>query len=414
MRVLLVWLECFYALSVPVWKVGGARLLVVAAFAAGLVVVTGPARPARAQQSLIDSDPAVVKARADLEAAQAAAHEAAGQLEQTKEQQAAVQAKIADDQTHIAAAEQERTTLAAWRDGLLAQLRARARALYVSGGDGTGISSLLADDALEGVRRQELGAVAARTDHDKVTKLDAARSQLADLQRSLQRDETDQQTQQNALDALANQQQAQQAITDQKVADANAALDRARVIGALHAAGEPVMGPAELTAAQMVAWFDAQGYHPHLANTTVAELAQIYLQEGADENVRGDFAFAQAIIETGGFASAPDNNYSGLGWCDSCVRGTVFPTPDDGIRAQIQLLLNYADPDSRAANLHHPPSPYWWDPDPTVAAHDFDTYFAKGWAPTWSDMGHGNWATDPAYAGKVIGIYHRMVAFAQG
>jgi flagellum-specific peptidoglycan hydrolase FlgJ len=29
-------------------------------------------------------------------------------------------------------------------------------------------------------------------------------------------------------------------------------------------------------------------------------------------------------------------------------------------------------------------------------------------------MGHGNWATDPNYAGKVIGVYRAMVAFAQG
>ena len=118
-------------------------------------------------------------------------------------------------------------------------------------------------------------------------------------------------------------------------------------------------------------------------------------------------------METGGFSASPDNNYSGLGWCDSCARGTVFPTPRDGIRAQIQLLLNYADPTSRTAKLHHPPSPYWWDSDPTRAANYFDTYFAKGWAPTWSDMGHGNWATDPNYSAKVIGVYHRMVAWAQ-
>jgi flagellum-specific peptidoglycan hydrolase FlgJ len=28
-------------------------------------------------------------------------------------------------------------------------------------------------------------------------------------------------------------------------------------------------------------------------------------------------------------------------------------------------------------------------------------------------MGHGNWATDPNYASKVIAVYQRMVAFAQ-
>ena len=42
----------------------------------------------------------------------------------------------------------------------------------------------------------------------------------------------------------------------------------------------------------------------------------------------------------------------------------------------------------------------------------FDNYFAKGWAPTWRDMGHGNWATDPTYSGKVIGIYNAMTSFS--
>ena len=158
----------------------------------------------------------------------------------------------------------------------------------------------------------------------------------------------------------------------------------------------------------MVAWFDAQGYRPN-TDDSISDLAQTFLQEGADENVRGDFAFAQAIVETGGFASSPDHNYSGLGWCDGCARGIVFPTPRDGIRGQIQLLLNYADSNSRAAKLHHPLSPYIWRSDAA-----FDSYFAKGWAPTWSDMGHGNWATDPGYSAKVISVYRSMVAFAQG
>ena len=28
-------------------------------------------------------------------------------------------------------------------------------------------------------------------------------------------------------------------------------------------------------------------------------------------------------------------------------------------------------------------------------------------------MGHGNWATDRAYSGKVLGVYQSMVTFAQ-
>jgi hypothetical protein len=366
-----------------------------------------------AQQSLIDSDPAVVQARAELEQAQSDAHAAAARLEQVTEQQAAVQTAIVDHQTRIAEMDQQRATLASWRATLLDRLRARARALYVAGSDGTNMTDVLSGTAMDGVRRKELGDAAARVDTANAKKLEDARSQIAKLQDGLRAEQTDLEQQQAQLDTLAQQVQEQQVIVNQRVAAANAALERAKVIGAMHAAGEPIIGPSALTADQMVGWFNSVGYSPRLSNTTVPELAQIYLQEGADEGVRGDFAFAQAIVETGGFSAAPDNNYSGMGWCDSCARGTVFPTPRDGIRAQIQLLLNYADPTSRAAKLHHPPSPYWWDSDPVRAANSFDTYFAKGWAPTWSDMGHGNWATDPNYSAKVIGVYHRMVAWAQ-
>ena len=52
--------------------------------------------------------------------------------------------------------------------------------------------------------------------------------------------------------------------------------------------------------------------------------------------------------------------------------------------------------------------------NPVQAANNFNTFFAKGWAPTWEQMGHGNWATDPNYSGKVLHIYSEMVAFAQG
>jgi hypothetical protein len=408
--------EVSYPLVVRRWWVCRARrsLVVVIVFAGALLgSVAGPATHAGAQQSLIDSDPGVVKARADLAAAQGAAHTAAAQLEQTTEARAAVDAKIADDQTRIDSAEQQRAGFAAQRDAVLAQLRARLVVLYETGSDTSGLSSVLSGNALDAARRQHLGDAATSIDHALVKKLESTRSALADLEGSLRHDQADLHTQQATLDSLVSQLDAHRTALDQSVAAANAALAQAQAIGALRAAGQPIMGPATLTADQMVAWYDTQGYHAQLADATVAELAQIYLQEGTDEGVRGDFAFAQAIVETGGFSAAAGDNYSGMGWCDSCVRGTVFPTPRDGIRAQIQLLLNYADASSRAANLHHPPSPYWWDPDPAVAAHDFDTYFAKGWAPTWSDMGHGNWATDPNYASKVIAVYQRMVAFAQ-
>ena len=364
---------------------------------------------AHAQESLIDSDPAVVRARAEVESAQQAAHAAEAELEATTQHRDQVQADVADHQQKVVALDAQRVELAQQRDTLLDHLRQRAVALYSMGGDATSGADLFSGTYLEGARRKQLGEAASRSDHEQARQLEETRKTLADIQTSLRKEEAALQEQQAELEALIPKLQAQQAAVAQRVAQANAALERARAIGALHAAGDPVVGPNTLTADQMVAWFDTRDYRPRLSNTSVAELAQIYLEEGADEGVRGDFAFAQAVVETGGFSAAADNNYSGIGWCDGCPQGIVFATPRDGIRGQIQLLLNYADAGSRAAGLHHPVSSYIWRSDAA-----FDAYFAKGWAPTWSDMGHGNWATDPNYSGKVIGVYRAMVAAAQG
>ena len=114
---------------------------------------------------------------------------------------------------------------------------------------------------------------------------------------------------------------------NERVAAANAALNAARALGVFEAAGQqPVMGPSVLTGAQMAGWIRSQGYSPNI-QTSIDDLANTYIQEGNDENVRGDVAFAQAVVETGGFEAAPDNNYAGMGWCDSCSSGTSFPTP---------------------------------------------------------------------------------------
>jgi hypothetical protein len=41
-----------------------------------------------------------------------------------------------------------------------------------------------------------------------------------------------------------------------------------------------------------------------------------------------------------------------------------------------------------------------------------DSFFLKGKVPLWNQMGHGNWATDPTYASKVLLIYFDMINFA--
>ena len=218
------------------------------------------------------------------------------------------------------------------------------------------------------------------------------------------------------------QQRAQQAAIRQDLADQQARFERSRVD--LQAAvdqqqaeidklgGVPIMGQSVLTGAELAAWFKSTGQRAHLMNDTpIDDLAEMYVTEGNTENVRGDLAFAQAVLETGSFGHATDNNFAGIGACDSCTSEYLFPSPRDGVRAQIQLLRNYADPFSRASMLKNPPDATLHGADPVRAAQAFDSFPFKGKAPVWNVMGAGNWATDPLYAGKVLTIYSRMLAF---
>ncbi len=381
--------------------------------AAGLLAVpvaVAVATPAAAQTDPFDAE--IEQARVELESAQAAAHAAADQLAATEERSAAVQARVDVVTAQVADLQIKIPALRAHAAQVRGVLRERAAALYSSGGPAAVYGPLSVVPSLEHARRKILADAAARHDDDMVTDLENTATQLDAAEQQLQVEQADLAKQQAELAQLQAQLQAQQADVDRRVAAANAALERAKLLGALRARGEPVLGPTVLTGAQMAAWIHAKGYHPRL-QTSIEDLANIYVEEGNDEGLRGDLAFAQSVVETGGFAASPDNNYAGMGWCDSCSQGTRFPTPRDAVRAQVQHLKNYADSTSTAAGLAHPPSPYWYSADPIVAARKFDTFFAKGWAPTWNDMGHGNWATDKAYSGKVLKVYADMVAFAR-
>jgi hypothetical protein len=172
------------------------------------------------------------------------------------------------------------------------------------------------------------------------------------------------------------------------------------------------MGPTVLNAAEMAAWLRTTGSSPRLSGSmTLEQIAQIFVDEGTAENVRGDVAFAQAYIETGGFsAGGSDNNFSGLGACDGCGGQNRFPNALEGIRAQIQLLKAYAG----GGALVNAASPFWWGGDPLTAANKYASFGGTGSAPTWRAMGGGKWASDGGYSSKVLGTYEKMIASAEG
>jgi hypothetical protein len=189
--------------------------------------------------------------------------------------------------------------------------------------------------------------------------------------------------------------------------------------GAPTSAGVPVLGQSRLSADQLVTYYRAHdpAILPYrVAGTSLEQLAAMFVSEGNRYNVRGDLAFAQSIIETGwfyypdnGIVRPTDNNFAGIGACNSCGDGYGFSSALNGVRAQIQLLRAYADPTAKAATLPDPPVPELWGSNPSNAASNFDHYFAKGRAPLWNDMGNGNWASDPNYATTVVKLYNDML-----
>ncbi|HRW38943.1 MAG: DUF4214 domain-containing protein [Acidimicrobiales bacterium] len=175
--------------------------------------------------------------------------------------------------------------------------------------------------------------------------------------------------------------------------------------GPAQAAATPVMASASVSAADLAGWYRSKG-KVSSATVDIDTLARYYVEEGADEGVAGDLAFAQSIVETGyfGFSTrvpASFNNFSGLGAVDGGSGAATFPDARTGVRAQIQHLRAYGDPGATAGALAHP-----------LVDPRFHLVAPKGKAPTWEQFGNGIWATDPGYSAKVLSIHQQILAFA--
>ena len=141
---------------------------------------------------------------------------------------------------------------------------------------------------------------------------------------------------------------------------------------------------------------------PYRAGVPLDQLASLYISEGNLAGVRGDIAFAQSILETrwfsfpaGGLLTPEQNNFAGIGACDSCATGMTFATVQLGVRAQMQQLRRYADPTSRSWNIGASPvAPLWTSP----AAYDAMNR-THGWAPTWQSLS-GTWASSLELRGQ--------------
>ncbi len=161
-----------------------------------------------------------------------------------------------------------------------------------------------------------------------------------------------------------------------------------------------IMGGPIATKEQCVNYLLKRNPFP-LISTTPKELVDDYYIEGGIEGIRPDLAFAQALHETGNFRYGGDvipwqNNYCGLGTTGNGVKGAWFPTPEIGVRAQIQHLLAYT--------TTRPPVMEIVDPRYSLLKST-DKF---GQSVTWTDL-NGKWAVPGKTYGQMILKIHENI-----
>ena len=99
----------------------------------------------------------------------------------------------------------------------------------------------------------------------------------------------------------------------------------------------------------------------------------------------------------GGQLDGNDNNFAGIGACDSCAHGFRFADAREGVRAQMQALRIYCDKDLAIDTLAEP-----------LVMPKMLTLGFRGKVQSWWDL-WGTWATGDLYGQRVYDIYERMV-----
>lgn len=169
-----------------------------------------------------------------------------------------------------------------------------------------------------------------------------------------------------------------------------------------------IMGEAQATAQQMALFCRSKNAEPKLTACSLEELAELFLEEGKAEGVRGDVAFAQSLHETGyfkfgGIVQPSQNNYGGIGALNgnSAGQAASFPDPRTGVRAQIQHLKAYASTDALAKECV--------DPRFSLVARGSAPYVE--WLGAADNPSSKGWAVPGAgYGGKVVSLLEQILA----
>ena len=217
-------------------------------------------------------------------------------------------------------------------DAARARLGASAARAYKESGGGRVNAALEtlreADDLLDVSRDLHLISTYGDYELDVVATLEARKRELDREILTTSRQRVDVKNKLDAATAQVTTLTTQLDDANRRLTEADAEMARFKMLATT--AGSPIMGPIRLTAQNLADFIRRNGYEPHIT-VTIDELAEYYIEEGEKLGIRGDVAFAQSILETGGFNFAgsmvevEDNNYAGIGACDSCHRGFMFP-----------------------------------------------------------------------------------------
>lgn len=164
-----------------------------------------------------------------------------------------------------------------------------------------------------------------------------------------------------------------------------------------------IMGSSGVGAASLVKMYKNSGKaYPAAVYSSkgapdIETFCAILYQECEIEGVKPEVLFAQICHETyylqfGGQVQAAQCNFGGLGATDDGANGGVFADVRTGIRTQIQHMKAYASTDPLKQSC-------------------IDTrfnYVLRGKAEYVQQLGSGNWATDPAYAVKMMNYINKI------
>jgi hypothetical protein len=159
-----------------------------------------------------------------------------------------------------------------------------------------------------------------------------------------------------------------------------------------------ILSTPELNAQQLQAWWATLNRKPNVT-VPINDLISSYEKWGKLLGVRYDLAFAQSIIETGYFSfpaygqlTSKDNNFAGIGACDTCAHGWSFPTADTGVEAQLELLYEYSTNKALPAGIKN-----------VIGGTG-----VGGCCQTWTQLA-GKWASSTVYGISIMTVYNQML-----